>query len=107
MIRCSRQAPPSGNWKATWSGAAAARLASRSETFRRSGRSGAAAAGWTLYPPLTIQAGMGMDLTIFAVHILGMSSILAAVAYMISGGGQLVLGGNQLLDAGGAQQLDQ
>ena len=40
---------------------------------------GAAAAGWTLYPPLSIQAGMGMDLTIFAVHILGMSSIMGSI----------------------------
>ncbi|WP_333840722.1 cytochrome c oxidase subunit I [Pelomicrobium sp.] len=40
---------------------------------------GAAAAGWTLYPPLTVQFGMGMDLTIFAIHILGMSSILGSI----------------------------
>ena len=40
---------------------------------------GAAAAGWTLYPPLTIQAGMGMDLTIFAVHIMGASSIMGSI----------------------------
>ena len=40
---------------------------------------GAAAAGWTLYPPLTIQQGMGMDMAIFAVHILGMSSIMGSI----------------------------
>ncbi len=40
---------------------------------------GAAAAGWTLYPPLTVQAGMGTDLTIFAVHILGASSIMGSI----------------------------
>ncbi len=40
---------------------------------------GAAGAGWTLYPPLTIQEGIGMDLTIFAVHILGMSSIMGSI----------------------------
>jgi cytochrome c oxidase subunit 1 len=40
---------------------------------------GALGAGWTLYPPLTIQMGMGMDLAIFAVHILGMSSILGSI----------------------------
>jgi hypothetical protein len=40
---------------------------------------GAAASGWTLYPPLTIQMGIGMDLAIFAVHILGMSSILGSI----------------------------
>ncbi len=35
--------------------------------------------GWTLYPPLSIQTGMGMDLLIFTVHILGISSILASI----------------------------
>jgi cytochrome c oxidase subunit 1 len=40
---------------------------------------GGAAAGWTMYPPLTVQMGIGMDLTIFAVHILGMSSILGSI----------------------------
>jgi cytochrome c oxidase subunit 1 len=40
---------------------------------------GGASAGWTLYAPLSIQGGMGMDLTIFAVHILGMSSILGSI----------------------------
>src|SRR5512139_2936417 len=40
---------------------------------------GAASAGWTLYPPLTIQNGMGMDLTIFAIHIMGASSIMGSI----------------------------
>ncbi|HMJ50280.1 MAG TPA: cbb3-type cytochrome c oxidase subunit I, partial [Burkholderiales bacterium] len=40
---------------------------------------GAAAAGWTLYAPLSVQLGPGMDLTIFAVHILGASSIMGAI----------------------------
>ena len=40
---------------------------------------GAVAAGWTLYPPLTVQMGMGMDFAIFALHILGMSSILGSI----------------------------
>ncbi|WP_197475678.1 cbb3-type cytochrome c oxidase subunit I, partial [Oleiphilus sp. HI0043] len=35
--------------------------------------------GWTLYPPLSVQAGMGMDLLIFTLHVLGISSILAAI----------------------------
>jgi len=35
--------------------------------------------GWTLYAPLSVQAGMGMDFTILAVHILGMSSILGSI----------------------------
>ena len=40
---------------------------------------GAPGVGWTLYPPLSIQQGMGMDLTIFAIHILGMSSIMGSI----------------------------
>ncbi|MBT9517585.1 MAG: cbb3-type cytochrome c oxidase subunit I, partial [Methyloversatilis discipulorum] len=40
---------------------------------------GAAASGWTLYPPLTIQMGIGMDMAIFAVHILGISSIMGSI----------------------------
>jgi len=40
---------------------------------------GAAAAGWTLYAPLATQMGMGMDLTIFAIHIMGISSIMGAI----------------------------
>jgi len=40
---------------------------------------GAPGVGWTLYAPLTVQMGVGMDLTIFAVHLLGMSSILGSI----------------------------
>src|SRR3546814_2356066 len=36
---------------------------------------GAQADGWTMYAPLSLQMGPGMDFTIFAVHILGASSI--------------------------------
>ena len=32
-----------------------------------------------MYAPLTVQMGIGMDLTIFAVHLLGMSSILGSI----------------------------
>src|SRR3954469_16175532 len=32
--------------------------------------------GWPLSPPLSVQMGMGMDMTIFAVHIMGASSIM-------------------------------
>ncbi len=36
--------------------------------------------GWVLYPPLsTREAGMSMDLAIFAVHVSGASSILGAI----------------------------
>src|ERR671914_1645283 len=40
---------------------------------------GAPGVGWTMYAPLTVQMGIGMDLTIFAVHLLGMSSILGSI----------------------------
>ena len=36
---------------------------------------GANAAGWTMYPPLSVQMGPGTDMTIFAVHLMGVSSI--------------------------------
>jgi cytochrome c oxidase subunit 1 len=38
-----------------------------------------AGVGWTLYAPLSTQMGPAMDLTIFAVHILGMSSIMGSI----------------------------
>jgi len=40
---------------------------------------GATAAGWTLYAPLSVQMGPGMDLGIFAVHIMGASSIMGSI----------------------------
>jgi cytochrome c oxidase subunit 1 len=40
---------------------------------------GSAASGWTMYPPLSIQMGPGMDLVIFAVHLMGISSIMGAI----------------------------
>jgi cytochrome c oxidase subunit 1 len=35
--------------------------------------------GWTLYPPLALQFGPGMDFAIFSIHIMGASSILGAI----------------------------
>src|SRR5258708_4817657 len=40
---------------------------------------GAPGVGWTLYAPLTVQQGVGMDLTIFAIHILGLSAVLGPI----------------------------
>ena len=40
---------------------------------------GAAAAGWTIYAPLTLQMGIGMDMAIFALHLLGASSIMGSI----------------------------
>lgn len=40
---------------------------------------GAAGSGWTMYPPLSIQGGISMDMTILAVHIMGASSIMGSI----------------------------
>ena len=40
---------------------------------------GAPAAGWTLYAPLTLQMGPSMDAGIFAMHIMGASSIMGSI----------------------------
>jgi cytochrome c oxidase subunit I len=40
---------------------------------------GAAAGGWTIYPPLSVQMGMGMDMAIFALHIMGAASIMGSI----------------------------
>ncbi len=40
---------------------------------------GATAAGWTLYAPLSTQMGPGMDMAIFAIHIMGASSIMGSI----------------------------
>jgi cytochrome c oxidase subunit I len=40
---------------------------------------GATGAGWTLYAPLTVQMGPGMDLAIFALHIMGAASIMGSI----------------------------
>jgi cytochrome c oxidase subunit 1 len=45
---------------------------------------GATAAGWTLYAPLSLQMGPGMDLAIFALHIMGASSIMGAINVIVT-----------------------
>src|SRR5258708_11386567 len=40
---------------------------------------GAAGSGWTLYPPLIIQQGMAIDMTILAIHMLGASSTMGSI----------------------------
>ncbi|MCH8847131.1 MAG: cytochrome c oxidase subunit I [Proteobacteria bacterium] len=40
---------------------------------------GAPAAGWTMYPPLVLQMGDGFPFLIFAIHFLGLSSIMGAI----------------------------
>src|SRR3954464_15395582 len=45
---------------------------------------GAIASGWTMYAPLTLQMGPSMDMTIFAIHILGMSSIMGSINIIVT-----------------------
>ncbi len=45
---------------------------------------GAPAAGWTLYAPLSLQMGMSMDSSIFALHIMGASSIMGAINVIVT-----------------------
>jgi cytochrome c oxidase subunit 1 len=45
---------------------------------------GAVDAGWTLYAPLSIQSGWGMDFAIFAIHMLGISSILGGINVIVT-----------------------
>lgn len=45
---------------------------------------GAIAGGWTLYPPLFMQGGMGYDLAIFVVHLLGISSIVGSINIIVT-----------------------
>jgi cytochrome c oxidase subunit 1 len=45
---------------------------------------GATAAGWTLYPPLSLQMGPSMDAAIFAIHLLGVSSIMGAINIIVT-----------------------
>jgi len=41
--------------------------------------SGGPAAGWTLYPPLSLQTGDSFAFVIFAIHMMGISSIMGAI----------------------------
>ncbi|GAA3995475.1 cytochrome c oxidase subunit I [Comamonas faecalis] len=45
---------------------------------------GAPAAGWTLYAPLSAQMGMSLDAAIFALHIMGASSIMGAINIIVT-----------------------
>ena len=45
---------------------------------------GAPATGWTLYAPLTMQMGPSMDAGIFAMHILGASSIMGSINIVVT-----------------------
>lgn len=45
---------------------------------------GGPAGGWTLYPPLVLQGGASFPLTIFAIHMLGVSSITGAINIVVT-----------------------
>ena len=45
---------------------------------------GALATGWTFYPPLSVQGGIGVDFAIFAVHLLGISSVLGSINVIVT-----------------------
>jgi len=40
---------------------------------------GSVSGGWTMYPPLYIQGGVAYDMTIFSLHIMGLSSIIGSI----------------------------
>jgi cytochrome c oxidase subunit I len=45
---------------------------------------GMAAAGWTLYPPLSLQTGDSFPMLIFAIHMMGASSIMGAINIIVT-----------------------
>ncbi|MEJ2059447.1 MAG: cytochrome c oxidase subunit I [Gammaproteobacteria bacterium] len=40
---------------------------------------GAPAAGWTMYPPLVLQTGDAFPFMVFAIHLMGLSSIMGSI----------------------------
>ncbi|MEP7313662.1 MAG: cbb3-type cytochrome c oxidase subunit I, partial [Pseudomonadota bacterium] len=46
--------------------------------------SGSPAGGWTLYPPLVLQGGDSFPMAIFAVHMMGASSIMGAINVIVT-----------------------
>ncbi len=45
---------------------------------------GGPAGGWTMYAPLSIQGGMGVDMTILSIHMMGISSVLGAINIIVT-----------------------
>jgi cytochrome c oxidase subunit I len=45
---------------------------------------GAPAAGWTLYAPVSLQMGPSLDAAIFALHIMGASSIMGSINIIVT-----------------------
>src|SRR5712672_4345937 len=45
---------------------------------------GSPAGGWTLYPPLSLQTGDSFPMLIFAIHMMGASSIMGAINVIVT-----------------------
>ena len=45
---------------------------------------GAPAGGWTMYPPLILQTGMAFPFLIFAIHLMGISSVMGAINIIVT-----------------------
>jgi cytochrome c oxidase subunit I len=45
---------------------------------------GGMAGGWTLYPPLSLQTGSALPMAIFAIHMMGASSIMGAINIVVT-----------------------
>ncbi len=45
---------------------------------------GAPAGGWTMYPPLVLQGGNGFPFMIFAIHMMGISSVMGAINVIVT-----------------------
>ena len=45
---------------------------------------GAPASGWTLYPPLVLQTGNAFPVAVFAIHLMGASSIMGAINVIVT-----------------------
>ena len=45
---------------------------------------GAPAGGWTMYPPLALQGGDSFPMMIFAIHLMGISSVLGAINVVVT-----------------------
>jgi cytochrome c oxidase subunit 1 len=45
---------------------------------------GGPAGGWTLYPPLMLQTGTAFPMVIFAIHMMGVSSIMGAINILVT-----------------------
>lgn len=45
---------------------------------------GAPSGGWTIYPPLVLQGGNGFPFMIFAIHMMGISSVMGAINVIVT-----------------------